>query len=368
MTIRAFALEALSYEIITEIPFTELEVTNTLNGIGSWSMKLPTTFTSPDGVEVLTEDNFSTNRSLVAIVDDYVPIMMGLFHEEDGEFDEVTEQVSVGGPEAALGYLEHRPWQFLSTTFTATEQLYIAETLIDAGTSSGIGSTSGLLSPIEVTRVPTNSGRVRDRTFSIFDRKYLYEYLDELANVEDGFEYTSYLAGDQMSGFYPGIVLGYPNLLRKTNRVLELGKNVVRVSRTRSGENLANVVYVMGAKAKGNVTPFGAAGDASSLDTYPAYFNMVSKTDVIEQQTLQDHADRILARHRVPPNRFEVTLDPDDPECQIGTFRAGDEFRFIAQRGRLSVDSLFRVESWSYGVNADGVRSLTMSLFETGTI
>lgn len=363
MVVRAFALNAKTLVITHEIPFVSCQVTAALNGPSSWSMQLPVSYTSPEGVEILTSENLATNKSLVAIVDGANTIMVGLVEAEDGQVDEDNYSVMVGGRDAGLGYLSRRLWTIAKTTYTAVDQFTIAANIVGVATTLGIGPSG-----ITMSYSPTStSGVTRTRTYTSIDRKFLLELLDELANVENGFEYTAAPGGSHAAGFFPGILLGYPTLLRKTNLTLALGKNVKTLSYKRDGTLYANSVNVGGAN-KSDTQLIASAVKTSDLSSYPYYMATESRSTVTDQTTLQSWADRYIKLYGSPPTQYDVSVNPDDPDCQVGSFRCGDEFRLIAKKGRLNVDSLFRVSQWSLGVANNGERSLSLSLFETGTI
>lgn len=363
MVVRAFALNAKTLAITHEIPFMSCEVSCALNAPSSWSMELPVSYTSPTGVELLTSENLATNKSLVAIVDGANTVMVGLVEAEDGEIDEETYSVMIGGRDAGLGYLARRLWTSAKTTYTAVDQFTIAANIVDVATFLGIGPSG-----ITMSYSPSStSGVTRDRTYTSIDRKFLLELLDELANVENGFEYTAAPGGSYATGFFPGILLGYPSLERKTNLTLALGKNIKTLSYKRDGTRYSNVVNVGGAN-KSETQLIATGVKTSDLSIYPYYMSTESRSTVTVQATLQAWADRYIKLYGNPPTQYDVVLNPDDPDCQVGSFRCGDEFRLIAKKGRLNVDSLFRVSQWSLSVSNNGERNLSMSLFETGTI
>ena len=362
MVVRAFALNAKTLVVTHEIPFVSCSVTSVLNGPGSWTMELPVSFTSPLGVELFTSENFETNRSLIAIVDGENTIMVGLFEAEDGSIDEESETLTIAGTDAGLGYLQRRLWTAVATTYTDVDQFTIAANIVANATTLGIGTG------IVLSYVPAStSGVLRDRTYDAQDRNYLFELFDNLANVENGFEYTMNPSGSLSTGFIPGIVVGYPSLLRKTNKVLALGKNIKRLSYSRDGARYANKVNVGGA-VKGDVQLLASATKTEDLETYPYYMKDESRATVIEQSTLQSWADRYLKLYGSTPTLYEVDLNANDEECTPGSFRCGDEIRMIANRGRVSFDTLFRISSWTLSVDSDGSRDLSMSLFKTGSI
>lgn len=360
MTLRAFALNAKTFDITHELPFSSLQVNNVLSGVGSWSMELPVSFTSPAGVEIFTDENLSTNRTLVAIVSDEYGVMLGLLEQESGEYTEDSESFRIGGPEASLGYLDRRAWMSGRTTYTLVDLFTILSDIVFESDFLGFGTL------MEITKEPAAlAGDLGSLVIDQADRKTLYQLIKDFASTR-GVEFMGYVAGSQATGFIPGVKFGYP-LLRRTNFVLELGKNIKRLTYTTDGGNYANIVYAAGGK-RGQYAPMKSSVYGPDLASTPYFTKITSFPDVLTDTDLQSRADRVLYLSKTPPRRFDIVVDHKDPDCTLGTFRLGDEFRLIAKRGRLNVDSFFRVESWSLSVNVDGSEEVKMNMFETGTM
>lgn len=358
--IKCFALNAKTFAIVGEIPFTSCSVTNVIGGIGSWTLTAPQSFLSPNGVELLTTDNFDPCKTVVVFMSGEIPVLMGIFGEEDGTIDESSETVSFGGPEAALGYLDRRRWSTAAFTYSVTEQFTIASGIIVRSWPNGLG-------PIGAQLVVASNGAVfRDRTYRVSDNKTLYELFSELAAVENGFDFTSGVTGTQETSFRQQVIVGYPSLYRRTGIVLQLGKNIKQLSWSKAGSRYANDVYVSGAD-KSELQPLGRAVKTEDLASYPLYTASEQRSSVILQSTLQEHANQYLKVYGAVPVKYSVSVSPDDPDCAIGSFRCGDEVRLIADRGRVKVDSMFRIESWTIGVGEEGETTLVLDLFETGT-
>ena len=360
MSVRAYALNAKTFTITHELPFTSLNVSNRLNGIGSWSMDMPVSYTDPNGTELFTSENFATNKTAIAIVSDKGNIMLGLFEQEQGDFDEDTETLRIGGPDLSLGYMARRQWIAARTTYTSTDLFTVGTNIVNNTNFLGLGT------PIDVLYEPdSTSGVLTTITLDLADRKTLYELFNDLANV-GGFEFMSTVTGDQENGFVSGVLMGYPSIYRRTGYVLELNKNVKKLGYTIDGRNYANITYVGGA-AKGPWSPVLQAVSSEAFVEYPYYMEYESYNDTSNLAALQARANRALQLRQNPPRRFDILIDHTDPDCTLGTFRLGDEFRMIANRGRLSVDSFFRVESWALTVDSDGSEDVRLSMFETGT-
>lgn len=361
MTVRVFALNAKTFDITAELPVTSVRVTPVLNGIGSWEAELPSSVLSPNGAELLTEDSFDTNKTVVAITYDGLVLMMGLFLQELGSFDENTDTLKIGGPELSLGYMHSRHWIDPPTSYAA-EIFTIAAALVAKTDFLGLGEL------IEVSYEPSPTVGIAVATkFERGQRKTLYEMLDDFSNAWAEFDYMAYATGSQETGFKTGVLFGWPQILRRTGYVLELGKNIKKLSYAKDGRNYANLVTVAGEK-RGPYQAVGTAVDGPGLNAYPYFMRQESFADIKAQAQLQAVANKILLTSKKPPRAFEVTIDQRDPDCVIGNWRLGDEFRMVAKKGRLDVDSFFRVSSWSLSVSSDGAEEVKMTLFETGTM
>jgi hypothetical protein len=94
--------------------------------------------------------------------------------------------------------------------FTGQEQLIIADTLI-ADAQAGITpyTSSGNLS---LTSSYVNSGILRDRSYLVSDGKFIGDLLEELANVDAGFEYTVHVYDNGTSPRVRKIFMAYPGI------------------------------------------------------------------------------------------------------------------------------------------------------------
>lgn len=360
MVVRAIAVNTKTGAFLNEIPFRTLSVTNKLNAPGSWSMEMPVTFTSPNGTEILTTENFDVNFTSVVILRDALPIMYGLVDTEDGEINEDEATVNVGGPDLALGYLQRR--LFLTQLTIDDDQFDIASEIVqEAGPPFG--------PVVDLDKLPSSTtGQHRQRSYYPGNRKYCYELLSELAAVERGFDFCSHVVGSQELGFAAGITLGYPRLERVTGFALVLGKNISRLRYTKDGKKYANVVQVGGAD-KGDYSVPVTAANAADLATYARFDRTESRPTVTNTATLLDHATRYL-RLTSPQGvvEYQFVVNTDDPDCQVGSFRAGDQFQVRAKKGRVDLDTLMRVSEWTLDVNENGEETLTMSMVQTGLL
>lgn len=359
-TYRVFAVDALTKTIIEELPWESISYAFVLNDFGRWSVDLPLSVVAGSGYEKLSESVFDVARSCIVITRDGVMQYAGWLEDESQSIDGDTESLSIGGRDVVIGYMDSRVL-LTDQTWVATEQLTIASDLIaDNMTSDGI--------PITIVSDTPGVLVYRDRTYYGYDRQTVFSILSDISGVINGFDFAPEFAGTIASGIDFRVRFGV-KLTRQTEYTLDLKKNIKSIGYTKSSGAMANRVSIVGAGglAADDAPIISTLQDPSVIGTYPIVDKVVTKPTVIKQETLDDHASeylRILAR---PERAITVSVEATDPDCAINQFRIGDQFRVIAKRGRMQIDSLYRVQSWGVTVDRDGNEDLTMSLTPTET-
>lgn len=356
MSMQVLALNVVTFDITEELPLSACSFTIGLNDRCSWSMDLPLS-TANDGHEKLSNSTMEVNKTCVVFIRDGVPLFMGWMTQEENTVAEGAESMQIGGPSAAVGFLQRRMITSLMT-FTATDQILIADDLVDRTNPLGLN--------IE-TRYDALSGVLRDRTYFGPERRIVGDMLDDLAQLDDGFDYVADVEGTQATGFTPIVRLGYPNLLRRTSFVLDLDKNIISLRRKIDGDQTANRVSVQG-DSMGEFALVGTVQDSSLWSTYPMMDAVFSKPTVQLQSTLNNHGAKYVRINRHPPTELSLIVDTTNHDSTPGSFRVGDEFRVIANRGRLDLDSIYRVKSWTLSTDANGSETMTMTMVETGDL
>ncbi len=226
-------------------------------------------------------------------------------------------------------------------TFTNVEQFDIAADLLrwTQALPGGDLHIDIAMSP------PGGSGRERVRTYEPWEVKQIAEAVEQLAEVNDGFEWQVTHAWDAQQR-HPIITVEfhYPRLGRDTATVLEPPQ---AVPVTHEGqEDWANVVLGTGS-GEGSDTLFRQADEVG----WPRVESVITHADVSVPATLEDHVDAELTRRSVPTAaRTLLVVDPD-LDVQLG-----DEVRvpFLDGRWPADPDTPWRVMAITTRAGEDG--------------
>lgn len=350
----ALAYNVVDGEVKSELPFKTFSFTQELNRPGQFNIELPVCH-DPDSVfEKCSESVFAVNNTAIIFLRDGVPLFAGYVEQESSTISEDSETVRISGPDVSVGYL-HRRVLYFDYTPTSTDQFTIAEALVET-----FANTNGIGLDVVYSSL---SGVTRDRTYYGRDRHNIGKLFDDLASVENGFDFIGQVTGSQASGFNFEILLGHPSLNRRTGLVLSLAKNISTITKDVDGKSQA---FAISAKSgTGRDSLVALAVDTEPFGSYPQLDEVISKNTVTNVSTLEGHARHELEYRSRPIEELMITVNPDDPDSQVGAFRAGDEFRVIAKRGRFDVDGLYRVTRWTFMADADGTERMTMSMTPT---
>jgi len=318
-----------------ELPFSGFSWVATLNGSGSASVSLPLRTTS-----TITATSLDAGKSLLWVERDGVLLWGGIVWGVSGDVASNSLVVSASGFHS---YARRRVIRN-TLTYSATDQVTIARGLIDS-----MEAVSGSLGIIGTTQTAV-TGVNRDRTYNDWDRKNVGEALDQLAAVENGFDFSytvSYVAGLPAVEF----VTSYPPLGRRTSYVLDLGSNVELLSFTRDGSAMANEVDALGL-GQGPNRLIRTRTDTAALASEPLLQDAVTFSDISVASTLSAHAGQRLSRGNAI-EQFSVRLGPDGPPS-LGSYSVGDIVEARGDYGYLSISGDYRISQLTTSVGDSG--------------
>lgn len=220
---------------------------------------------------------------------------------------------------SGAGFWSYFRSQHLRTTATyaLVDQLAIARalvTLAQAITGSNIGVTLGA----EVSGVP------RIRTYNSYELKQIAEAVEQLAAVDDGFDFGV----DLQPGPIKVLTLSYPRRGRiagTTGVAFVDGKNIIDYEVLEDGTRSARTFTAIGA-GDGIDMRLSTQSQTDLIDNgYPATSATGAFKDVKVQATLDGHARAELSARAMTPTFWKVTVDPDDPDGGLGTWIIGDD-------------------------------------------
>jgi hypothetical protein len=353
---RYFAHDLRTNAALAELPLSSLTYTETLNGPGSWSATCPLL-----GNAVLLNAATEPERTAIYIERDGAIVGGGIVWTRTRSMD---QPMTLGG----AGWWSFFKRQNLRSTltFAATDQLLIARTLINTAQAQP-GANIGVTVGAEV------SGIARDRVYNSFECKQIAEAVEQLADVQTGFDF----AIDTTQARGKVLALSYPRRGRisgSTGIVFETGKNLIGYTATQDGTRSARTFTAIGA---GDGVDMLIATNTRT-DLLDAGFPLTSDTgsfkDVIVQATLDGHALAGVNARAVTPTFWSIVVDPDDPDGGIKSFitgddavlRIGDDVNFPRQAdGSPGYERAHRILEWSLNVPESGKDTLGVTL---GTI
>jgi len=206
-----------------------------------------------------------------------------------------------------------------NATFTQVDQLDIARSLVTTAQAVSGGD-------VRVVVGTETSGILRDRTYAGSDLASVASRLDELANVDKGFDYAW---DPEYSNGLPRVrlSLGYPRL-GSGEHLIEAESDAVAFGWPEDGSVMALTAYAVGQVADGAATgtakPIQSVANADLLTQYPLVERMESY-DVSDPAVLGQHATADLAAYSAPVVAPTVTV-PESLALNIG-IRVGDVVR-----------------------------------------
>lgn len=346
--------DILTGEINAELPFTSASFSHILNAPGAFSGTM--SLQQPDKVCTIVQESLNLGRSTMYVERDGVIVWGGILWTEAIDFDQLTYTVS------GEGWHSYFRRQVLDEdlTYTATEQASIAKGLIDwaqarAGGDIGVETATAIA-----------TGVTRDRTYLATDRKTIGEALEQLAAVDNGFDFRYMTDRTPAGEIQVYLITSYPATGIETDLVFELGVQLTQGQATTDASNLVTHVTAVGGIIDGTDAPLLAtSSDTTRLLIMPRYDEVISETDVIVSATLTDHADRRLARGAEAVCIPSISTDPAQ-EPVIGSWNTGDIVKVRLDVGLRSIDSDFRITEWAVTVGAagDDVAQITFANLE----
>jgi hypothetical protein len=342
--------DALTDVVHGELPLESAEFTETLNSPGSFQGTMPLRPHRLGKVSPVNPEHMAPGRTKLYVERDGVILWGGLLWTL--EMDVESNGLTLGG-EGFLSYFRRRLIR-ATKTYAQQDQAYIAADLIDYAQALSYGNLS-----IRTDEV-TATGVRRDRTYWYYERKNLGEALEQLAAVQDGFDFrfpSRYASGGYIETTFQ---VGYPATGRRTDHVFELGANVELLGLSVDATEMALQVDATG-EGEGDDMLLTSVTDTTLLGAYPLLERVDSFGDVRVRATLEDHARRLLKRGSAPIRIPDLAVHSDTVPTP-GAYVVGDVVRVRGSYGLLSLDARYRIIEVRVGVNANGSENVRLAL------
>ena len=329
------AYRYLSYDLRTntlqqELPLRGVKFGGVLDNAGSFSAQCPL------NAQVQTAPGVYSNQA-AALLTATMPSRSIIFVEIDNvvlfdayiiwtrEYDQATQSLMLGGL-SAWSYFQRRINGDATLTFAAQDQLLIAQTLINTAQIPTGGN-------INVTVGTETSGVLRDRTYNSYELKPFGEAVQELAAVDNGFDFAIDAAYTATTPPVPSLTFrcSYPQRGRSatnSGHVFESGRNIVSYKFPEDGTSQATRVYGIGA---GDATTMLRSTQSRTdlIDAgYPLLDTSIAHKDVSVQATLDSWALSTVNAAALPVTIPVVTVTAGgDPP--LGAWIVGDYAKFV---------------------------------------
>jgi hypothetical protein len=233
--------------------------------------------------------------------------------------------------------------------YTAQDQFTIAWDLIDF-TQTKTGGNLG------ITRFSAaTSGVTRDRTYQAWERKNVGEALEELAAVQNGFDFE--ITSDKQWKTY------YPKKTASGVHDFVLGKNIRGFAIDYDANETDTEITAMGDGEEAKML-LSVAVDTAARTEFGLLQDTRDFRDISKQSTLDAHATeelRLAKIQRVQPN---IQVFTDDPPW--GSFAVGDNARLDIKKGYVQLEQVFRITTITVQVSDEGNEAVGVFFGEEG--
>lgn len=345
--------------ILGELPVTDFEYSDTLNAPGDINGTI--TLNPYDLPDLFNQENFREADTVLYVLRDGVCMWGGLLW---GWRANVNSDTLAFVGEGWHSYIRRR---LITRTIQAAamNQAAIAELILT--TTMDDADPLGLAFNLD-----DSAGPDRDRTYYWWEGKKAGEAIEQLAAVQDGFDFRYVTTRNPTTGgFDITFTTMYPTTGRETNHVFELGTNVSFVNYSSDGKGITTRWVGFGS-GQGADTINTAAYDPGSFTTdgvsrsYQLFDDTASFPDILLADTLDEHVNRLLAQSTTP-NRLIVLNHYPGTEPQLGSYEIGDQCLVTANRGFVQINKeLWRIVERRVSVDASGGEQVQITLAPIG--
>lgn len=328
-----YVCEVTTGRLVAELPLVNVSAQRHLKR-GTFSADLPLGLAGdPDATEF---DRFHAQQAqLRELLQTTTPAKYSIVVDRDGTplGEWIIWQRTRGNPTKLQGVefgslLGFQPMP--GVTFSGVDQFTIAQYMAQVGFGPANVAGSSAVS------IPTSlSGVLRDRTYEAGDSTMVLQRLDELSDVDDGFDWTVEVQWVSIGGvryISRTLQLSYPRAGMNRSIILDQpgpggsGGAILGFDLQEDGTNLANRAMAFGS-GDGLKKVIGVATNSALITAgYPAMTAVATYSSVSVPATLNGHARSLLSLSQSPELPPTVTIR-GDVEPEIGSYTLGDIVR-----------------------------------------
>lgn len=350
--------DLLTNEIIAELPLTGVSFTQQLNQSGTLNGHVL--------LSALNSAEFNVNVSTI-------PGRSAIYVDRNGDliwggiiwnrtYNSAEQVLSLTAREFE-SYFERRR---ISTTdtFTNTDQLVIARTLIDDAQlvpSGDIGVITG----------SETSGVLIDRVYYDYELKNVYQAIQDLSRAEDGFDFLIDVSYDPITDEpIKTLVLGYP----RTGVIYNLNDpealvfifpagNIVEYEYPEDASIAANTIFALGAGSNEGKLISIAQDTTKITEGWAILEDVANYSDVTDPVLLDELSLGQVLAVSFPPTTIKIVVPAYIPPT-LNDYNIGDDARLIITDERFpgTLDAVYRIVALNIQPGEDGPERVTLTL------
>jgi len=357
-TYRYLFADLLTNEIIAELPLTGVSFTQQLNQSGTLNGHVL--------LSALNSAEFNVNASTI-------PGRSAIYVDRNGDliwggiiwnrtYNSAEQVLSLTAREFE-SYFERRR---ISTTdtFTNTDQLVIARTLIDDAQlvpSGDIGVITG----------SETSGVLIDRVYYDYELKNVYQAIQDLSRADDGFDFLIDVSYDPITDEpIKTLVLGYP----RTGVIYDLNDpealvfifpagNIVEYEYPEDASIAANTIFALGAGSNEGKLISIAQDTTKITEGWAVLEDVANYSDVTDPVLLDELSLGQVLAVSFPPTTIKIVVPAYIPPT-LNDYNIGDDARLIITDERFpgTLDAVYRIVALNIQPGEDGPECVTLTL------
>ena len=327
-----------------EIPVTRINFSHYLNG--------------PGKVDISTSPNPESLHLRKKISTDYLkPGRSTIYIEKNGVIvgAYILWELFVIYPSNRLRLIGEGFWSYFRRRIIQADDLYdnvdqllIGRTLIANALAVERGSIVGM----STVTTAVYSGVNIVRNYYAYQRRYVGEAIEDLADKDDGFDFS--INSRWIGGSSPATISNeyqqyYPRKGTVGDLVFDLEANILRFQWQQKAQKFVTKMYMVGAGTANDTTL--AQAEFVSIQGYPLLEHKLVKKDVSTSGTLYNYATRELHKRNQLYEILTLELDPRSVETKLGSFSTGDIVRLKINRGFVIIDKYYRIMMYDVWVN-----------------
>lgn len=255
--------------------------------------------------------------------------------------------------EGWLSYYRLRHYH-TTTRFERVDQAVIARSLLQHAGTYGDGSKLGMI------RYGTElTGVLRDRTYKQTERKSIGEAVEQLAAVENGFDFSFTSTWTEFGlDLITTFRVHYPAIGRIRQVTFEQDRNC-DITRASIGGKSVRTFALASGSGDGPEQIWATANRASKV--FPRLEDVRSYQDVKEVPTLRAKAEQAVRVGAAPVVLPSIELYPDAAPG-LDAFDLGDQVTVIGGYGLVPLNGSWRVTEISTSVDSSGAENVALTV------